>query len=365
MKRLGVLVAVLGLVASACGGSTTDTETTEGESSETTAAGTEETTTEGDEAAAGDSPYGEDFDPALKADDNYQIGVALQQEKAAFWGSVKEGSVDAGVRAAVDEPFFADGNADSTIQENQIKNMIVEGYDGIVLGATNSEAAEAIVAETSEADIPVVAVALQVGDPAEYGANAVHPDTVGLVTNDDVSMGRVAAEFVVPIAEEKGEALNIVILEGTAGAANTELRGQGFQEGLDESGVEYEITNRQNGDFKREFAQNACQSMLAADDEIDLIYSQSDEMTIGCVVAMKDAGREIPIASIGGNEEGIALVADGSVLGTVCQKPATMGAVATQLLIRHLNGEELGTDPFFYATPAITKDNLDDCIPEW
>lgn len=106
--------------------------------------------------------------------------------------------------------------------------------------------------------------------------------------------------------------------------------------------------------------------MLAADDSIDLIYSHSDEMTIGCVTSMENAGRtDIPVASIGGNTEGIALVANGSVLGTVCQKPATMGAVATQLIIRHLNGEDIPAEPFFYATPAITADNLDDCVPEW
>ncbi len=351
-KRVAVTLAVFGLVASACGGSSTADGGTD--------------TTSGDKVAFSDeNPYGTDFDPSLRADSEYQIGVSLQQEKANFWKAVKEGSVDAGTRTGALEPVFADGNKDAEKQADDVRKMIEEGYDGIVLGATDSTAAENIVTETAAAGVPVIAVALQVGDPDSYGANAVHPDTIGLVTNDDVALGSTAAEFVVPVAAQKGAQLNIVILEGTPGAANTTLRSQGFTDALDDKQIDYLVTASQPGNFAREDGETACAEMLSSDDTIDLIFSQSDEMTIGCVKALEADGRELPIASIGGNEEGIAMVADGSVLGTVCQKPATMGAVATQLMVRHLNGENLAGEVFFYQTPAVTADNLEDCVPEW
>lgn len=367
--RFWALLAVLGLLVAACGsGSSEDSSDASPEETQADEKETEEDIEEdeGNDEAAADSPYGVDFDPALKADEPYKIGVSLQQQKANFWVSVKSGSTDAATRADASDPVFNDANGEDDKQLNDVKNMIVGEIDGLVLGATNSASAVSIVEETAAEDIPVVAVALQVGDPEEVGGQYVHPDTIALVTNDDKDMGKKAASFVEQVAEEKGETLNIVILQGTPGTANATLRDEGFKEELESLGIDYEISNEQTGKFKREDAKVACDNMLASDDSIDLIYSHSDEMTIGCVTAMENADRtDIPVASIGGNEEGIELVSEGKVLGTVCQKPATMGAVATQILIRHLNGEEIKAEPFFYETPTITKDNLDDCAAEW
>ena len=381
------LIAALALVAAACGSSATDVvenaideaaETVEDVADEVEEAAEEvvddamdedeesSTTTEAMADEPCEHPYGTDFVCDLTANDDYLVGVSLQQNKANFWVAVKNGSTDAGSRAAAQEPTFADANGEDDKQLNDVKNMLAAGIDGLVLGATNSGSAVGIAEEAISAGVPVVAVALQIGDPATFGGNHVYEGTLALVTNNDSDMGMRASAFVGPVAEAKGDTLNIVVLSGTPGTSNATLRNEGFIAGLDAAGIDYEITNDQTGRFKREESKVACDNMLAADDSIDLIFSHSDEMTIGCVTSMENNGRtDIPVASIGGNTEGIALVADGKVLGTVCQKPATMGAVATQLIIRHLNGETIPAEPFFYATPAITADNLEDCVPEW
>ncbi|MEM9652864.1 MAG: sugar ABC transporter substrate-binding protein [Actinomycetota bacterium] len=385
IRKLLAALAVFALLASACGSDDSSDTSASGSGSESATAtaddgsddtGSDDAADDGEDtmddeeesAAAGpcESPYGTDFVCDLEANEEYLVGVSLQQQKANFWVSVKSGSTDAAVRAAAAEPTFADANSEDDKQLNDVKNMIASGIDGLVLGATNSGSAVGIAEEAIAAGIPVVAVALQIGDPAVFGGQHVYEGTLALVTNDDKDMGAKAAQFVQQVAADADGPLNIVILQGTPGTSNATLRDEGFKEALDELGIDYEITNEQTGRFKREEAQVACDNMLAADYSIDLIYSHSDEMTIGCVTSMESAGRtDIPVASIGGNTEGIALVANGSVLGTVCQKPATMGAVATQLIIRHLNGESIPAEPFFYETPTITAENLDDCVPEW
>lgn len=377
------LIAALAMVTAACGSTATevvDSATDEvAEAADTIeevaddvvddAMAEEEqvsTTTEAMADEPCEHPYGTDFVCDLTANEDFLVGVSLQQNKANFWVAVKNGSTDAGSRAAAQEPTFADANGEDDKQLNDVKNMIAAGIDGLVLGATNSGSAVGIAEEAISAGIPVVAVALQIGDPATFGGNHVYEGTLALVTNNDSDMGMRASAFVEPVAAAKGDTLNIVVLSGTPGTSNATLRNEGFIAGLDAAGIDYEITNDQSGRFKREDSKVACDNMLAADDSIDLIFSHSDEMTIGCVTSMENSGRtDIPVASIGGNTEGIALVAAGKVLGTVCQKPATMGAVATQLIIRHLNGETIPSEPFFYATPAITADNLEDCVPEW
>jgi len=344
MKKMNflALLVVLALFAAACGSGASDTDsaadaTTTTEAGETQqqadapetteAAVTEEDASDTTEAAAEDAgpcehPYGTDFVCELKANEDYLVGVSLQQNKANFWVAVKNGSTDAGVRADAQEPTFADANGEDDKQLNDVKNMLAAGIDGLVLGATNSGSAVGIAEEAIAADIPVVAVALQIGDPEVFGGQHVYEGTLALVTNDDADMGRRASAFVEQVAADADGPLNIVVLSGTPGTSNATLRNDGFIAGLDAAGIEYEITNDQTGRFKREDAKVACDNMLAADADIDLIYSHSDEMTIGCVTSMENAGRtDIPVASIGGNTEGIALVASGAVLGTVCQKP--------------------------------------------
>ena len=84
-------------------------------------------------------------------------------------------------------------------------------------------------------------------------------------------------------------------------------------------------------------------------------------MAIGLSVAHS---LDIGIASIGGNAKGIALLEDGLMPATVCQKPGTMGATALDVLLDYIvNGNERGLE--FYETPVVTLDNLDDCIPQW
>jgi ribose transport system substrate-binding protein len=112
-------------------------------------------------------------------------------------------------------------------------------------------------------------------------------------------------------------------------------------------------------------SEEACQNALQAYDNIDIIYSMSDEMTSGCVRAIDAAGRDdVQIASIGGNAKGIALIEEGKFKSTVCQKPGTMGATALDVLLDFIvNGNERGLE--FYDTPVVTVDNLDECVPQW
>jgi ABC-type sugar transport system substrate-binding protein len=218
-----------------------------------------------------------------------------------------------------------------------------------------------------EAKTPILAVANQIGTVDDYGPQYVYPGTVALVTNDDVDMGAKAADFVADLA--KGKPVKIAVVTGKSGTANAVLRNKGFKEELTKKGVSSKIVGEQDGEWTNEQGEVVCQNFLQANPRgsLDVIFSHSDEMTAGCARALVDANRvdDVSVVSIGGNEKGIGLLKEGTIVGTVCQKPGTMGATAVQAMYNALTAGKTDQGLVFYETPVVTPDSLDLCVPQW
>jgi ribose transport system substrate-binding protein len=81
---------------------------------------------------------------------------------------------------------------------------------------------------------------------------------------------------------------------------------------------------------------------------------------------VKAAGSKAAVVGIGGSKLGIDAVKSGEVYGTVCYKPEDMGQLAMKVLHEQLTGAKKHEAEFVtYDTPAISKDNVTDCTPQW
>lgn len=295
------------------------------------------------------------------------IGLAVQSTARSFFTGLVEGAREQAAKEGVTLQVV-DAQDKSAKQDADISDLITAQVDGIILSPVDSTVAESLAKRAIAAKIPVLAVANQIGGVKQYGPQYVFPGTVGLVTNDDIDMGKKAAQFTAGLAKN-GDPLKIANLLGTTGAANTVLRERGFIEGMKASAVPYKIVASQSGEFTNVKGEAVCQNFLQAfpAGQLDVIFSQSDEMSAGCARALRSAGREkdVSIVSIGGNAKGIALLREGLMIGTVCQKPATMGATAVTTMLASLRGDSPNAGVVFYETPVVTKDALSTCDPQW
>jgi ribose transport system substrate-binding protein len=378
LRLLAVLTAAA-IFAAACGSDDTADESADGTVTESDSATADETGDDAgedtDDDTADDSGADEGAaadEEAAASDDPRQvtIGFSVQSISRTFFSGMLAGIE--GSEAELEEKYGVNitlltttAQDEASIQDENTSDLIAAGVDGVLFSPVNSGAATAMVDRLVEAGVPVVAVANQIGSVEEYGRNSIYEGTVGYVTNDDIAMGARAAEAADELATELGRTANIFILQGTNGAANVPLRQGGFEEKLAELGTDWNLLDARPGDFSNVVSEEACQNALQAYDNIDIIYSMSDEMTSGCVRAIDAAGRDdVQIASIGGNAKGIALIEEGKFKSTVCQKPGTMGATALDVLLDFIvNGNERGLE--FYDTPVVTVDNLDECVPQW
>ncbi len=255
-----------------------------------------------------------------------------------------------------------DAQGETEKQANDVQDLIGQAPDGVLLLPVDSGVAVGLVDQLNSADIPVVAVASQVGDPAERELDDVYDGLVALVTQQELASGRTAGELALKAVPDGGK---LAVVEGAAGFAEVELRFAEFLDPAEEAGVTFDVVARQPGDWTAEASQAACQNMLSGDPDIDLFYAESDDMGVGCAQAVKAAGSDAKVIGIGGAQLGIDGVESGQLFGTVCYKPFDLGGLAMQTLFDHLTGEEKEAEFVTYETPAIDASNVGDCDPQW
>jgi len=254
---------------------------------------------EGGQAAAGDDAITVGFS---------QVG-AESEWRTANTRSVKEALVapDFNLR-------FSDAQQK---QENQIKalrSFIAQGVDVIAFSPVVETGWDTVLREAKAANIPVVLTdrAVNVSDDALYAT---------LIGSDFVEEGRRAARWVIEDSQGKDGPIRIVELQGTVGSAPANDRMRGFKEVID-GDSRFEIVRSQSGDFTRARGKEVMEAFLKAEgDGIDVLFAHNDDMAIGAIQAIEEAGRkpgtDIRIVSIDGVRGAFEAMKAGKLNATV------------------------------------------------
>ena len=170
-------------------------------------------------------------------------------------------------------------------QENQIKairTFIRKKVDVISFSPVVSSGFEDILKEAKKAKIPVVIFdrAVDVSDPDLY---------VSLVGSDFTEEGRRAARW---LLANVGEEAKVVELVGTTGSAPAIERQNGFKEVIkDHEGIKILVS--QSGNFTRVEGKKVMETILQTPEgkEFNVLFAHNDDMALGAIEAIRDAGR--------------------------------------------------------------------------
>lgn len=202
-------------------------------------------------------------------------------------------------------------------QENQIKairSFISQRVDYIIFSPVVESGWETVLQEAKEAGIPVIVMDRSV-DVADQSLYTTH------VGSDTVEEGRNAGKWLekdLIKQRRSNEDINIVVLKGTEGASAQTGRTVGFLEVAGEHG-NWHILEQQYGDFTIYKGKEVMEGFLKKYDNIDVVVSQNDDMTIGAVEAIREAGRtvgvngEITMISFDAVHDALEMVADGVI----------------------------------------------------
>ena len=213
-------------------------------------------------------------------------------------------------------------------QENQIKairSFISYQVDVIAFVPIVSDGWEHVLEEAHDAGIPVLICDREINilDRSLYA---------GYIGTNSVQEGRSSAEYLIKkfgdsIKSRGGRPVRIVELSGTEGSSVAINRAQGFSETLSaykaaamSSGgafIEFQVIYSESGDFLRSKGYELMCSILDTYNDIDVLYSHNDSMTLGAIDAMKERdikpGADIVIVSIDAEQAAIDALVRGEV----------------------------------------------------
>ena len=203
-------------------------------------------------------------------------------------------------------------------QENQIKalrSFIAQDVDVIAFSPVVETGWDTVLREAKAAGIPVVLTdrAVSVADESLY---------VTLIGSDFVEEGRRAARWLVEDSAGKAGPIRIVELQGTVGSAPANDRMKGFKEVID-TDPRFEVVRSQSGDFTRARGKEVMEAFLKAEgrDGIDVLFAHNDDMAIGAIQAIEEAGlkpgEDIRIVSIDGVRGAFEAMKAGKLNATV------------------------------------------------
>jgi simple sugar transport system substrate-binding protein len=221
-----------------------------------------------------------------------QVG-AESEWRTANTASVKQAAKDAGITLK-----FADAQQKQENQVKALRSFIAQKVDVIAFSPVVESGWDTVLKEAKAAGIPVILTdrAVKVSDPSLY---------VTFIGSDFVEEGRKAGRWVVErAAKAPGNALNIVELQGTVGSAPAIDRKKGFEEVI-KANAKLQILRSQSGEFTRAKGKEVMEAFLKArDKKIDVLYAHNDDMAIGAIQAIEEAGlkpgQDIAIVSIDG-----------------------------------------------------------------
>jgi ABC-type sugar transport system substrate-binding protein len=222
-------------------------------------------------------------------------------------------------------------------QENQIKALrtfLAQRVDAIVLAPVVETGWEPVLREIKRARIPVVLVdrGIKVSDDSLYTT---------LIASDFVAEGRMAGEWLAKKLDGKG---NVVELQGTAGAAPANDRKKGFAEALQKYPA-LKIVKSQSGDFTRAKGKEVMEAFLKAEGKnINAVYAHNDDMALGAIQAIEEAGlkpgKDVVVVSIDGIKPAFEAMVGGKLNCTVECNPL-LGPAAFDAVEAAISGKSV------------------------
>ncbi len=230
-------------------------------------------------------------------------------------------------------------------QVSDIEDLISKGVNLLIVKPRDEKTLLATLSKAYQQGIKVVLVERTV-QGNDYST---------AIVTDDAEAGRVSAEYMAKALGGKG---NVLIAQGTPGASSYLARTQAFVDTLKKY-PDIKILAQQPSNAKRDEGKTLMENWLQAyGDKINGVHSNADEITMGIIQAINQAGKtgKIKVTSITGLEEGVKAVQNGQIDQIATITNGVRKAVESSLKL--LNGEQVPKQ-IVVPTTLITKDNAD------
>ena len=239
-----------------------------------------------------------------------------------------------------------DTNTESNLVDTAITNRSV----AIILDPANASGSVGAVKKAIAANIPVILVNAEINQEGLAKAQ--------LVSNNAQGAALGAQQWV----KNVGQKGNYVELLGAPSDNNAATRSNGYNTVLSQY-PDLKKVGSQVANWNRTQGHDKMQNLLQAHPNIIGVISGNDEMALGAIAALKEAGKlsSIKVGGFDGSPDAVAAVKSGELAYTVLQPVATFPAKAVDEADSFIKTGKTGaaTEKQLFNCILITKANVD------
>src|SRR5690606_33946633 len=248
------------------------------------------------------------------------IGASMLSLQSEFIVKVKDAmeaeASDRQIRLIVNDAQRA-----AVTQVQQVESFIAQGVDAIILNPCEMEASSPAVQKARAAGIPIINV---------NSETTAEPD--GFVGSRDEESAEIALQHIASLLRGKG---NLVIMHGYMGQA-AQLKRAAATKTLLADFPEITILAEQTAEWDRAKAMSLMENWIQSyGNRIDAVFAQNDEMGMGALQALEQAGLKdkVIVVSIDAIDDALRAVKDGRLDATVYQDADAQGRQAVQMAL--------------------------------
>lgn len=276
-----------------------------------------------------------------------RVGVTVYN-MSSFITQGKEG-MEAFAAANDVELLWNSANNDVATQASQVESLINQKVDAIIIVPVQADSLAPQLQAAKDAKIPVLAVNTTLSNE-ELITSAVLPD--------DVAAG---AQEMQMMADKLGGKGNIVILQGPLGSSPELDRTKGIESVLAKY-PDIKVLAKDTANWARDEAVNKVKNWISSfGDDINGVVAENDDMGLGAVQALKEAGKTMPVVGIDGIEDGLRAVESGAFIGSSLQHGRVELAAGLGAALKVIKGEQFEKN-YVYTMPPITPENVDQYV---
>lgn len=241
-------------------------------------------------------------------------------------------------------------NADPDKQNQLIDTAISNKVKAIILDPAGADESVPAVRKATDAGIPVFLVNAEISEQGIAKSQIISNNAQGAT---------LGAEAWVEAMGGKGK---YVELYGNPTDNNAQVRSDGYAAVIS-AYPDLEKVGQETANWDRVQGKEKMEGLIAAHPDIDGVIAGNDEMALGAIEALKDAGMidKVKVLGFDGNADAVQAVKDGTMVATVLQPivQGTKNAVAQA--ISYIEKGETGVPDEKQSIDCvlITKDNAD------
>lgn len=250
---------------------------------------------------------------------------------------------------------FADAQGKQQNQLQEIRSFIAQKVDVILVAPIVESGWDAVFKEAKDAHIPVVLI----DHMANVSDDSLYECFVGA---DLVEEGRRAGKKLAELMGGKG---NVAVVEGKPGSTPAIDREKGFEDALKAS-PDIKITFHQTAEWDRVKGKEVMEACLKADKNIQGMFAHNDDMGLGALQAIKEAGLkpgvDIKIVSCDAIKQCLEAIAKGESNATIECNPLLGPTIfdTVEKLVQHQKVERKIIAP----DAEFDKSNAEKSLPD-